>query len=312
MKSPLPMRDGVNATRVRLPESGEWGTALGYLLARFRHVDPEGIAERFDRGEVQGIGGVKLTRDTPLGEHTFIWYYRELPEEQPLPVDITVLHRDDHLLVADKPHFLPTTPGGMYVKESALVRLRASLNLPDLVPIHRLDRMTAGVLLFSLNPDSRGDYQQLFERRLVSKSYEAVARFDPTQSFPQTVRNRLVKTKDYLLSRELEGEPNAESLIDLAHTDGTHALYRLYPHTGKTHQLRQHMGKLGLGILNDRYYPTLLDEAPDNYAEPLQLLAKSITFTDPLSGETRTFTSELTLKHTPAAQQQQQPQQANR
>ncbi len=170
MKSPLPVRNGVNATRLRLPEEGPWTTAMDYVLERFGHVDPEGMIERFERGEVQGLGGTVVTPHTPLGRHTFIWYYRELPVEERLPVELTVLHRDDHLVVVDKPHFLPTTPGGMYVAESALVRLRIALDLPELVPIHRLDRMTAGVLLFAADPQTRGKYQLLFEKRKVRKN----------------------------------------------------------------------------------------------------------------------------------------------
>lgn len=305
MKSPLPVRNGVNATRLRLPDEGPWTTAMDYVLERFGHVDPDGIADRFERGEVQAVGGTVVTPRTLLGEHTFIWYYRELPVEERLPVELTVLHQDEHLVVVDKPHFLPTTPGGMYVAESALVRLRLALDLPDLVPIHRLDRMTAGVLLFAANPETRGKYQLLFEKRQVRKSYEAVAGVRPELELPRVVRSRMVKSRTYLLAQEVVGESNAETRIELldTHDDGGRllGLYRLEPHTGKTHQLRVHMASQGIGIVNDPFYPELLPQAPDDYGKPLQLLARNIAFTDPLSRRDVEYRSGLELSGCPAA-----------
>jgi len=299
MESPLPVRNGVNATRLRLPDSGPWQTAMDYLLDRFNHVDPQGIIDRFERGEVRALGGEVITPSTPLNAHTFLWYYRELPVEQRLPVELSVLHQDEHLVVVDKPHFLPTTPGGMYVAESALVRLRLLLDLPDLVPIHRLDRMTAGVLLFAANPQTRGKYQLLFERRQVRKSYQAVAKVRTDLALPLTIRSKIYKSRSYLLSQELPGKPNSETRISLLRSwptaAGERGLYQLEPHSGKTHQLRVHLASLGLGILNDPFYPTLLAQAPDDYAQPLQLLAHRLEFTDPLSHRAVTFQSELSL-----------------
>lgn len=304
MRSPLPVRNGVNATRLRLPAEGTWSTALDYVLERFGHVDPDGIIERFERGEVVNEAGTPLTSQTPLTEHTFIWYYRQLPPEERLPVEVTVLYQDDHLVVVDKPHFLPTTPGGVYVSESALVRLRVALGLPELVPIHRLDRMTAGILLFAVNPKTRGQYQVLFERRQVQKEYEAVAAVEPGLELPQTVRSRMIKSRTYLLAQEVDGPPNAETRIELlrehSDDDGRRlGLYRLEPHTGKTHQLRVHMASLGIGILNDPFYPVLLPQAPDDYARPLQLLARSISFRDPLTHRTVEYRSQLRLSEFP-------------
>lgn len=299
MESPLPVRNGVNATRLRLPAEGPWATAMEYVLDRFGHVDPDGVVARFERGEVQGIGGVPITPHTPLGVHTFLWYYRELPVEVRLPVELSVLHQDEHLVVVDKPHFLPTTPGGMYVAESALVRLRILLDLPDLIPIHRLDRMTAGVLLFAADPSTRGKYQLLFERREVRKSYQAVAPVRPDLALPLTIRSRMYKSRSYLLTQELPGVPNAETRVILDRSwvtdDGERGLYRLEPHSGKTHQLRVHMASLGLGIANDPFYPTLQQQAPDDYGRPLQLLAQQLEFTDPITGRPVQYTSELTL-----------------
>jgi len=322
MQSPLPVRDGVNATRLRLPDEGPWDTAMDYMMHRWGHIDPQGIEDRFDAGEIVGEGGVPLDRSTPLQDHTFIWYYRTLPAETRLPVELRILHRDEHLLVVDKPHFLPTTPGGTYIQESALVRLRNQLDLPDLIPMHRLDRMTAGVLLFSTNPQTRGKYQVLFEKRQVQKEYECVSAAEPAPGhpavdFPVVVRNRMTKSRSYLLAEVVDGEPNAETRIERLETfdggtpagangtgaidtgaDGTGqrlARYRLEPHTGKTHQLRVHMASLGLGIVNDAFYPDLLDKAPDDYAKPLQLLARGIRFVDPISGKPVEYRSSLEL-----------------
>lgn len=321
MQSPLPVRDGVNATRLRVPREGPWGTVMDYMLDRFGHVDPEGIVRRFHDGEVVGLGAEPLTPGTPLGVHEFLWYYRNLPSEPRLPVREEILFQDENLLVVDKPHFLPTTPGGRFVQESALVRLRNRLQIPDLIPMHRLDRATAGVILFSTNPATRGAYQVLFERRRIRKEYLCVSALpggradaaagagtDPATAFPLTYRNRMAKRKGHLRSLVLAGEANAESRISLlrtglsagSHTGAAVGLYRLQPHSGKTHQLRVHMAALGLGILNDPFYPELLEKAPDDYTRPLQLLAASIAFTDPLSRRDVSFASRLRLKESPA------------
>ncbi|SKB64242.1 tRNA pseudouridine32 synthase / 23S rRNA pseudouridine746 synthase [Arthrobacter sp. 49Tsu3.1M3] len=325
MQSPLPVRDGVNATRLRLPDEGPWETALDYMMHRWGHIDPQGIEDRFDAGEIVGEAGIALDRSTPMQDHTFIWYYRTLPPETRIPVELNILHQDEHLLVVDKPHFLPTTPGGTYIQESALVRLRNQLGLPDLIPMHRLDRMTAGILLLSTNPETRGKYQVLFEKRQVQKEYECVSAAEPAPGhpavdFPVVVRNRMTKSRSYLLAEVVDGEPNAETRIERLRTfdasaapsgapdggaqdsapdvdGGPHrrALYRLEPHSGKTHQLRVHMASLGLGIVNDAFYPELLDKAPDNYAKPLQLLARGIRFVDPISGSPVEYRSRLEL-----------------
>ncbi|WP_427008376.1 RluA family pseudouridine synthase [Pseudarthrobacter sp. H2] len=315
MQSPLPVRDGVNATRLRLPAEGPWGTALDYMMHRWGHIDPQGIEDRFDAGEIVGEAGIPLDRGTPLQHHTFIWYYRTLPPETRIPVELNILHQDEHLLVVDKPHFLPTTPGGTYIQESALVRLRNQLDLPDLIPMHRLDRMTAGILLLSTNPETRGRYQVLFEKRQVRKEYECVAAARPAPGhpavdFPVVVRNRMTKSRSYLLAEVIDGEPNTETRIELleeldggagaapgaaAGGENARALYRLEPHSGKTHQLRVHMASLGLGIVNDAFYPELLDKAPDDYARPLQLLARGIRFVDPITGSPVEYRSRLEL-----------------
>lgn len=332
------MRDGVNATRLRLPASG-WATAQDYMLHRFGHVDPDGIRRRFAEGEVVAADGTALTPTTPLGVHEDLWYYRDLPDEPEMPVQHRLLHRDEHLVVIDKPHFLPTTPGGRFVQNSALVRLRRELGVDDLVPLHRLDRATAGVVMFSVNPATRGAYHLLFERRSVTKVYEAVSAL-PTPGtgpaspvldrFPLTVRSRIRKDKGILrsvvepipveASGRAAGAPvrtrrsnlshagaNAESRIELIRTGpspGTLAgrpvaHLRLHPRTGRTHQLRLHLAALGLGIAFDPFYPELLDPADDDLVRPLQLLARQISFTDPVTGQPRRFASDATLQEAP-------------
>jgi len=317
MKSPLPVRNGVGATRLHLPESG-WDTVLDYVMHRFGHVDPDGLLRRFDDGEVVGIDGSPIRRETPLHEHEFLWYYREAPREEPIPFTEAIVHQDEHLLAVDKPHFLPTTPGGRFVQESALVRLRNRLGIDHLIPMHRLDRATAGILLFSTNPATRGLYQTLFERREIRKEYECISALDApaagadqlraAHGFPLVYRNRMTKVKGQLRAIVEAGEPNAESWIDVLGTGvsaGSHAgaavgHFRLKPHSGKTHQLRVHMSALGLGILNDAFYPRLWDKAPDDYARPLQLLARGIEFRDPVTGAEVRFDSRLQLSERPA------------
>lgn len=311
MPSPLPVRDGVGATRLHVPLSGPWPTIGEYMAERFFHLDPERLLQRFDRGEIVARDGTPLSRATQLGAHEFVWYYREPPVEREIPFQIEVLHQDRDLVVADKPHFLPTTPGGKYLQNSALVRLRNALGIPDLTPIHRLDRATAGLLMFSVRPETRGAYQLLFENRQVEKVYEAVsalpADWDPAaptlagRAFPIVFRNHIEKLRAHVCVRvDDEREPNSETLVELIGFDDQVLHTRLRPHSGKMHQLRVHLAALGAGILNDGFYPELLPEAPDDFARPLQLLARELRFTDPLTGEAREFRSRRVLQETPA------------
>ncbi|HZU92173.1 MAG TPA: pseudouridine synthase [Microbacterium sp.] len=299
MPSPLPVRDGVGATRLHVPLSGEWPTVSAYMIERFFHLDPERLLVRFDRGEIVARDGSALSRDTPLGAEEFVWYYREPPVEKAIPFEVEVLHQDRDLVVVDKPHFLPTTPGGKFVQNSALVRLRNLLGIPELTPIHRLDRATAGLLMFSTRPETRGAYQLMFENREVQKVYEAVSErpsdWDPS-AFPLVYRNHIVKNRSEVCVRvDTAREPNSETLIELLSADehSVHTLLR--PHSGKMHQLRVHLAALGLGIRGDGFYPVLLPEAPDDFDRPLQLLARELHFIDPLSGTRRAFRTRRTL-----------------
>ncbi len=302
MRSPLPARDGVGATRLHLPRSGPWPTVSAYMIERFFHLDPEYLRERFDRGEIVAFDGSALTRDTPLDAEEFVWYYREPPVELEIPFDVEILHQDDDLVVVDKPHFLPTTPAGKYVQNSALVRLRRQLDNQDLAPVHRLDRATAGLLMFSARPQTRGAYQMLFQSRAIEKVYEAIS-VKPAHwqnPFPLTVRLHIEKLRGQLcVEVDQHREPISETLIELLSADD-HVIHTLLrPHTGKMHQLRVHLASIGAGILHDNLYPVLTDEKPDDHERPLQLLARELRFVDPLSGREREFITRRALQYAP-------------
>ena len=301
MLSPLPPRDGVGATRLHVPLHGEWPTISAYMVERFHHLESGELLARFDRGEIIARDGSAVPLDAPLGAQEFVWYYREPPVETDIPFDIDVLHEDRDLVVIDKPHFLPSTPGGKYLQSSALVRLRRLLGNDELTPIHRLDRATAGLLMFSARPSTRGAYQLLLQNRRVEKVYEAVsARPADLPTFPLVYRNHIVKERGHVCVRvDAAREPNSETQIELLSTDEQVVHTLLRPHTGKMHQLRVHLAALGMGILHDGFYPDLLPEAPDDFERPLQLLARELRFIDPLSGAEREFRTRRTLAFAP-------------
>ncbi|MDH6711304.1 tRNA pseudouridine32 synthase/23S rRNA pseudouridine746 synthase [Kitasatospora sp. MAA19] len=293
--SPLPQRHGVDPVHLRLPPEGPWPTVRAYLVERLPTVSAGRIDAALSGREIVGEHG-PVASDEPFRPGAHLWFYRDLPEEVRVPFELEVLHRDEHLVVVDKPHFLATTPRGRHVVETALSRLRHSLDLPALSPAHRLDRLTAGLAMFVVRPQDRGAYQTLFHDRLVRKEYQAIAPHDPTLDLPRTVRSHIIKERGVIAAREIDAPPNSESRIDLLdHRDGL-ARYRLRPLTGRTHQLRLHMSGLGIPILGDPVYPLVLPEpAPDDFRRPLQLLASSIEFTDPLTGRERRFATRRTL-----------------
>jgi len=228
-----------------------------------------------------------------------IHYFREVPNETPVPFEERVLHVDEHLVAADKPHFLSVMPAGEYVNETLLARLSKRLGNADLVPIHRIDRLTAGLVLFSANRESRGAYQALFRQREINKRYEAICPALPGLEFPMRRRLCMVPGEPFFLMREGEGEPNSETLIEVLERRGDFWRYGLSPISGKKHQLRLHMATLGAGICNDPFYPQLLERSQrdaDDYARPLKLLARGLRFRDPLSGALREFESTLQLE----------------
>ncbi len=292
---PLPVRDGVAPSYLWLTETRAGGM-LRFLVERFPDVSEAAWARRLARGEIVDARGEPLHADSHVRQGMRIWYYRELEApETPIPFRESVLHLDEHLLVADKPHFLPTIPTGRFLHETLLVRLKKRFDLPHLTPIHRLDRETAGVVIFSHNPASRGAYQSMFQKRVVKKVYEALAGPIEGRAFPFTYRSRMQDAEQFFVSEEVPGEPNSETLVELIARRGDVAHYRLHPHTGRKHQLRLHLAALGAPILNDAFYPVALPCKGDDFSAPLQLLARSISFTDPLSGAARRFDSGFRL-----------------
>jgi len=276
---PLPVRDGIGPARLRLHG--------GNVLAEFTIRFGEAAGARVLAGEVVDSGGGVVNADTVLraGEHVYL--YRDLPREVDVPFDLPVLYRDDNIVVVDKPHFLATMPRGSHIAQTALVRLRRELGLDELSPAHRLDRLTAGVLMFTVRREVRGAYQGLFARGEVRKTYLARSSAEPGLLSPQVVSNRIVKNRGVLQARIEPGEPNAETLIE---PQGG-GRYRLIPRTGRTHQLRVHMASLGLPIDNDPLYPEVLDVTPDDFSAPLQLVAHRLEFDDPITGRPRSFVS---------------------
>jgi tRNA pseudouridine32 synthase / 23S rRNA pseudouridine746 synthase len=282
--APLPPRDGLGPARLRVR-----GGALGdELLTRF---GPD-VAAKAIAGEVVDSRGAVLDPATVLPAGASVYLYRDLRDEVPVPFDIPVLYRDEDIVVVDKPHFLATMPRGRHIAQTALVRLRRELDLPDLSPAHRLDRLTAGVLLFTTRREVRGAYQTLFARAAVHKTYVARARVNPDVALPRVVRSRIIKRRGHLQAVEEPGEPNAETLVESLSPDGR---YRLTPRTGRTHQVRVHMASLGMAIDGDPLYPNVIDVADDDFSAPLQLLAQRVEFDDPLTGVRRRFVSARRL-----------------
>ena len=300
------MRDGVSASRVAV-HGGPWTSVLQFMTARFAMVDD--WPQRFNQGEVLNTFGANVQADDLCIPGAIYWYWRQPPPEPRVPFELTVLHQCEHLVAIDKPHFLAAVPSGRHLHETALVRVKKLLGIASLVPMHRLDRETAGVMLFIVRPQERHAYQALLRERRVHKVYEAIAAWRDGLQWPLDCRLRLEEPQDeaFMQMRVVPGEPNAETRIDLLSllhpavnpatsvTPVPVAHYRLTPRTGKRHQLRVQMNALGLPIVGDRIYPRLWPEAasgetPD-HSQPLQLLAREFSFLDPFTGERRQFVS---------------------
>lgn len=292
--APLPMRDGVAPSYLWLPE-GQWPDLITFLVARFPDVAEATWHERMARREVVDGDGAPLAPHSAFKRGMRMFYYRELEAETPIPFDEEILFMDEHLVVVDKPHFLPMTPGGRFLHETLLVRLKKTLGEQALTPIHRLDRETAGVVIFSRRQDSRGAYQSMFQQRVIEKEYEALAPTLRGVQFPFTYRSRMVDGDKFFIMKEEQGEPNSETIIDVIEHRADYTLYRLFPHTGRKHQLRLHLSSLGIPIINDAFYPVALPCKADDVSQPLKLLARRICFLDPLSGDWREFSSKRSL-----------------
>lgn len=290
----LPVRDGVGASCVALP-AGPWATMLEFLVARFPQQGRDVWLARMASGDVVDEHALPVTALRAYQPQLRLYYYRSVPGEPRIPFDETILHQDAHLVVVDKPHFLPVVPSGAYLQETVLVRLKRRLGLATLVPLHRIDRDTAGLVLFSVQPQSRGRYHALFREHRIHKLYEAIAPWQPGLAFPLTRATRIAETAHFMQQTEVPGEPNARTLVKLLERSGDLARYELQPVTGHRHQLRVHMNALGLPILGDGIYPVLTPEGSTDYTRPLQLLARSVSFTDPISGQPRHFESARRL-----------------
>lgn len=289
-RAPLPADNGVGPSSIWLPP-GPWRTVLEFLQSRFADVPSATWIARMEQRKVVDAQGTPLFPDSAYRSGVRLYYYRELPAETRIPFEETILYRDEHILVVDKPHFLPVIPAGRFLQETLLVRLKRKLQLDFLVPIHRLDRETAGIVLFSTKPESRGAYHSLFQRRAVRKTYEALAPLPAGASFPMTRRSRLVEGQPFFRMQEVDGAANSETHVEILEIRSDVALYRLTPVTGRKHQLRVHMAALGMPILNDPFYPELQPSKGDDFSRPLQLLAKAIAFNDPVDGTSRRFES---------------------
>jgi tRNA pseudouridine32 synthase / 23S rRNA pseudouridine746 synthase len=282
---------------------------LDFFTHQFRKIDAAVWLQRFDDGLVVDASGQAVKPNSAYVPNQHLYYFRHVASEVRIPFEEVVLYQDEHLVVADKPHFLPVTPSGRYVQETLLVRLKNKLGLPHLSPLHRLDRDTAGLVLFGVNPKERGAYQQMFHDRKLEKTYEAIAPYRQDLKLPMSYESRMADSEIYMQMHEVEGRPNSRTQISLLSilpakpsTDWSGeplALYELKPVTGKRHQLRVHMNALKMPILNDGIYPTLTPEqsvmTEADYAKPLQLLAKKIEFVDPVTGLLRAFESQRRL-----------------
>lgn len=289
------------ASEITLPAQNRgWDTVLQFLCSQFPFISETLWRERMAAGKVHWFRGEPVTPATPFLPSKRLCYYREVMAEPVMPLAHHIIFQNEHIIVADKPHFLPVTPGGEYVNECLLARIQRDTGLTDVVPVHRLDRDTAGLVLFSVNPVSRAAYYQLFSQGTINKHYQAVAKLTATAqqtAIPQhwQIENRIEKSTPRFINAIVAGEVNAISDISLISKKDDLGLFQLTPHTGKTHQLRLHMLSLGMPILHDSYYPDLKPKQPPQLATPLQLLARELSFTDPLNQQFRQFCSKQLL-----------------
>lgn len=302
-----PPLNGVPASVLHLPKPCPHAQLLDHLATQFPHITRADWAQRIQQGQVLCAKGQPLPPSAPTPAGQWVWYYRMPSHEPRIPFDETVLFQDDWLVVADKPHFLPVTPAGRYAQETLLARLQRRLQLPHLAPLHRLDRETAGLVIFAAQPHTRNAYAQLFRTQRVHKSYEAIATRNPALNGRLEPDAPLLHTshlaphaRDFFRMAEYPGRaPNSSTLIEIieALPDGQHVRLRLHPHTGLKHQLRVHLNALGMPIVGDRFYPHVRHgpTADDDYQQPMQLLAQSLRFTDPITHQAREFHSQFKL-----------------
>ena len=291
--------EGVSSSRVYLPAGRSHTNLLEFFIANFPHIEANEWQARFTEGLVMTSDGEVVAANDPYRANVHLLYFRRLNREPEIPFEETILFQDQHILVADKPHFLPVTPSGLYLHQTLLNRLKKKTGIQTLSPIHRIDRDTAGLVVFSVNPKERAQYQNLFRDRVVKKIYEAIAPYSETlqKNLPMTYQSRIEESEHFLQMQEVNGEPNTDTYIELIEQINSWARYRLSPKSGKKHQLRCHLNALNIPIKNDQIYPVLTpyQEYDLDLSKPLQLLAKEIHFDDPITKEPRAFISQMKI-----------------
>jgi len=296
--------EGVSSSRVYLPGDQKYQDLLEFFIRTFPHIEPGEWKARFDEGLVMTMDGEPVHADDPYQANIHLMYFRRLTREPEIPFTEEILFQDEHIVVADKPHFLPVTPSGIYLHQTLLSRLKKRTGIQTLSPIHRIDRDTAGLVIFSIRPKERAQYQNLFRDRAVKKVYEAIAPFCEEQviRLPMTYQSRLVESEHFLQMQEVQGEPNSDTYIELIEVKKPWARYRLIPGSGKKHQLRSHLNALGIPIHHDQIYPLLTpyQEYSLDFSKPLQLLAKEIYFVDPITQQEQSFFTRQTLNNFPS------------
>jgi tRNA pseudouridine32 synthase/23S rRNA pseudouridine746 synthase len=291
--------EGVSASRVYLPANQTHLNLLAFFIAQFPHIQATEWELRFNEGLILNMEGQPLNVADPYQPNTHLMYFRRLTREPEIPFEEQILYQDEHILVADKPHFLPVTPSGLYLHQTLLNRLKKKIGIQTLSPIHRIDRDTAGLVIFSVNPNERAQYQNLFRDRAVKKVYEAIAPYSEEleKKLPLTYQSRIQESEHFLQMQEVEGEPNTDTLIEIIEANKPWAKYRLTPGSGKKHQLRCHLNALNIPMKHDQIYPILTpyQEYDLDFSKPLQLLAKEVAFIDPIDGVKRAFSSPQNL-----------------
>ena len=292
-RAPLAAKNGVSPNKIWLPK-GQWKTVFEYICWRFSQIEKADWLNRFEAQEVVLANGTVVTANSPYQPEQHLYFYHHVADEIEVPFKERIIYQNEDFIVADKPHFLPVAPSGKYLHHTLLIRLRNRLDNDDIQLCHRLDRETAGLVLLTKKASVRAAYQSLFAKRLIKKTYHAIA---PTLDleFPYIKRSRLVKGTPYMRMQELDGVANSKSIISPVESKGAMSLYQLMPHTGKKHQLRIHMASLGAPIKNDRLYPEVRLKKVEEFKEPLKLLAKKLEFVDPLSNVSHCFESQLEL-----------------
>ncbi|MCQ4623382.1 23S rRNA pseudouridylate synthase [Corynebacterium sp. CCUG 70398] len=305
-RKPLSPRDGLGATRARVPDGEPWVARdfIWHLVSTQRHRHPlddeSAVTSRFTAGEVVLIDGTPLTPSDLVRAGTDVFFYRRPAPEPRVPFEVTVVYEDDAIMVVNKPPFLATMPRASHITENATVRLRRSTGNEELTPAHRLDRMTSGLLLFTKKASVRGAYQQLFASRAVAKLYEAVADdigpslpARPSANSPLVWEHHIVKREGELASSiTVDAIPNSLTYVtDITPLQGGTARYLLQPVTGRTHQLRVQMHAAGAPIHGDPVYPELLPASAEDFSRPMLLAAVGLAFTDPLTGAQRIFSA---------------------